>query len=156
MTSPTANQRILESIDRNFPFLKAPEPDEILADISDDLERRETKEFFSNRPWTTLSAEMLRKHAESLFFFTPKTWIYFAPAYMKTMLAHFQESDLIVNMFVATLANHFERYDRLLAPGQRGTILDVLRWLSRRLDRDSRKRRDIKEIVRRFEESQGS
>ena len=150
MKSFASKRQIIESIDHSFRFAKAPTPNEIVDDEPCDLERQEIRESFSNRQWNKLSAPMLLQHTDSLLFFTPKAWVYYVPAYMKVMLIRFREAELVVDMFVSSLARHGERYDPHLTPEQRKTIVSVLRWLSRRLDRDYWKRRDIDEVIGRL------
>ena len=151
MSSRTTKDRIIEDIDRHFISATAPETDEIVDDIPSDMERQEIKAAFSSRARNEVSFAMVLKHAESLFLFTPKAWVYYAPVYMKTMLARFRDAEIVVDIFVSTLAQYGASYQKLLTPEQRRTIVDVLRWLLRRLDREYWKRPEIHRIIERFE-----
>ncbi len=148
MTLRVEARHLLEQIDHTFMFLRCPEPGELVDGTPGDIERQEIRSEFSGKPWPELPPALLLQRPEALFFFTPKAWAYYVPAFMKLMLLQFKDAEMVVEMFVGSLARHSGDYLTYLTPGQRQTIVEMLSWLSPRLHDRPQKRREVSDVLR--------
>jgi hypothetical protein len=67
------------------------------------LECDEIRDAFRGKRWEELSVPFLTYHRDAVFFFTPRAWSYFLPAYMSAILARYDETDTMVNGLLATV-----------------------------------------------------
>lgn len=142
--------QLLEQIEQNFRFTRAPEPHEIVDEKPCDIERQTIKAAFSGKPWSALPADMLLQRAEALFFFTPKAWRYYVPAFLRVILLHFNDAAIVVEMLLGSLTRYRSEYLPQLNTAQRETIVDVLSWLSYRLHDRPGERQEVKDLLRSF------
>lgn len=68
------------------------------------LECDEIREAFHGKAWDELSLPFLTYHREAVFFFTPRAWSYYLPAYMQAIITDYDGTDTMVNGLLATLA----------------------------------------------------
>ena len=138
---------LMERVVMAFPVAPAPEAEEIIADLSDDLERAEIREAFRGRAWNALPFEQLRYHADSLYLFSPAAWVYYAPAYMCALLRDYFEADMISRTFVTTL--HETAGDLLprMSVEQQTVLHDFLLWMLI-TEPDHPRRDQIESVVR--------
>lgn len=67
------------------------------------LECDEIREAFRGKAWDELPVPFLTYQREAVFFFTARAWSYYLPAYLDAILAHYDETDTMVNGLLATL-----------------------------------------------------
>jgi hypothetical protein len=86
------------------------------------LENDEIRDAFGGKAWDELQISTLTYHREALFFFTPRGWSYYLPAYMQAIVTHYDETDTMVDVLLATITP------------------------SRRVDREVRRRERVAEL----------
>lgn len=125
----TDKEDLLRQIAMSFPVLPTPSAGEIVEDVPCDSERAEIREDLALRSWDSLSLETLQYHAEALFFLTRKAWLYFIPAYVSAALNHYEESDMVPTMIVASLFDFHDELSSSMSTAQRSALRNFLRWL---------------------------
>lgn len=125
------DSELLQSISAAFPSEGFPPA--VVDDVPDDLERQDIHAAFAARAWDSIPDDVLRFHAEAVFFFTPEAWVYFVPAYMSFMIRDLEGCDMVATTVVDRAVSHVDEYGPLMTARQRHVIADVLSWLIEQL-----------------------
>jgi hypothetical protein len=127
---------LLASIREHFSPGGVPEGTSIVDDVPGDLERQEIRAAFERKAWDSIEDNLLRYHAEALFFFTPAAWAYYIPAYLAFMVRDLAGCDFVSETIVGSLVGRSDEIRSFLNPAQRTVIINVLLWLMAKLPDD--------------------
>ncbi|MCF2145864.1 hypothetical protein IQ276_005190 [Desmonostoc muscorum LEGE 12446] len=115
-SSEIQSEKLILDIEKAFSNVEYPGDDEIVYDNTGyHLECNEIKEVLKGKDWRSLSLDMLRYHAEGLFFLTPEGYRFYLPAYLLASIRSYREADMIPTTIVHSL-NAPQEQDSEMAP----------------------------------------
>jgi hypothetical protein len=132
------HRSLAELIREAFVSVEYPGDDRLVYDTSGGhLECDGVAAAFKGKRWAELSVDFLRRHADSIFFFTPEAYRFYLPAYLLSIIGSYRESDVMPVTVLHSLTppegstrnTPFERRARVFDAQQRGAIRAFLQFL---------------------------
>jgi hypothetical protein len=130
---------LVESIRKAFALSKYPGDNRLVYDNSGGhVECNQVADAFRGKHWSELTVDFLRRHADSVFFFTADAYRFYLPGYLLAVVASYKKADIIPNNLVHTLVppsrgtterREFELRVKGLSAQQRAAIKGFLEYL---------------------------
>ena len=103
-------EELIRKIEEAFSDSQYPGDDRLVYDNSGrHFECAEIAKDFRGKDWREIPLETLRYHSDSLFFFTPKAYHFYLPAYLMASILSYREADIISSNVVYSLTYHEEK-----------------------------------------------
>ena len=129
---------LLKQIEEAFEDASVPPPDQVVDQVPYlDLERDEITATFRGRKWQDLPYDTLRHESAALCFFTANAYHYYLPAYLRAVISHYDDVDVLPEEIVYSLCppkevestDHYNERMATFTPHQRDALCAFLRWL---------------------------
>lgn len=108
------SEQLILDIEEAFSRTQYPGDEMIVYDNSGfHLECQKIKEDFKGKDWRALPLNLLKYHAEGLFFFTDESFRFYLPAYLIASIRFYSRVDIIPHMIVRSLTAPKEQGPRM-------------------------------------------
>jgi hypothetical protein len=100
---PKSSEQLAKIIRKAFASSQYPGDNRLVYDNSGShLECNQVADAFKGKHWADLPVDFLRRHADSMFFFTPEAYRFYLPAYLLAAVLSYRDADVIPNNLVHT------------------------------------------------------